>query len=75
MNPNALMHFAYDELDGGCLRQHQAEGVALTATTPKTVCADPVGAGKTVPGRRPDRPPGRGARGRPHPPGAVAHHR
>lgn len=43
-----LKHLAYDQLDGGRLRDHQAEGVAIMATTPKTVCADPVGAGKTV---------------------------
>jgi superfamily II DNA or RNA helicase len=43
-----LPYLAYDQLDGGRLREHQAEGVALMAATPKTVCADPVGAGKTV---------------------------
>jgi SNF2 family DNA or RNA helicase len=48
MNPHNLRHLAYAELDGGRLRDHQAEGVALMATTSKTLCADPVGAGKTV---------------------------
>ncbi|MGY2079714.1 helicase-related protein [Modestobacter sp. SYSU DS0657] len=43
-----LKYFAYDELDGGQLKPHQAEGIAVMATTSKTVCADPVGAGKTV---------------------------
>jgi superfamily II DNA or RNA helicase len=48
MNPHNLRHLAYTELDGGRLRDHQADGVALMATTLKTLCADPVGAGKTV---------------------------
>ncbi|MGY1692312.1 helicase-related protein [Geodermatophilus sp. SYSU D01105] len=48
MDPNNLKYFSCAEVDGGRLRPHQAEGVALMATTPKTLCADPVGAGKTV---------------------------
>jgi superfamily II DNA or RNA helicase len=43
-----LKYIAYDQLDGGRLRDHQAEGVATMVATPKTLCADPVGAGKTV---------------------------
>jgi len=48
MNVQSLKHLAYDQLDGGELKPHQAEGVALMATTAKSVCADPVGSGKTV---------------------------
>jgi superfamily II DNA or RNA helicase len=48
LNINCLTHSNYDELDGGRLKPHQAEGVDYMATTPRTLCADPVGAGKTV---------------------------
>ncbi len=48
MNPQKLTFLAYDELDGGRLRQHQTEGIAIMMATRKTLCADPVGAGKTV---------------------------
>src|SRR4051794_37524962 len=48
MYVNELKHFDYSELDGGRFRPHQAEGIALMAAMPRTLCADPVGAGKTV---------------------------
>jgi superfamily II DNA or RNA helicase len=48
MHPDLLLHLDYGQLHEGRLRQHQAQGVALMAATPKTMCADPVGAGKTV---------------------------
>ncbi|MGY1705520.1 helicase-related protein [Geodermatophilus sp. SYSU D00697] len=48
MNPDNLQYLDYGQLHEGRLRQHQAEGVAIMAATPKSMCADPVGAGKTV---------------------------
>jgi SNF2 family DNA or RNA helicase len=48
MNFNRLQHLNYEQLHEGRLRQHQVEGVAYMAATLKTMCADPVGAGKTV---------------------------
>ncbi|SDX98177.1 hypothetical protein SAMN05660209_01732 [Geodermatophilus africanus] len=43
-----LRSFDYGTLAGGRFKPHQAEGIAIMATTPKTLCADPTGAGKTV---------------------------
>ncbi|MFW3171163.1 helicase-related protein [Geodermatophilus sp. CPCC 206100] len=48
MNPDHLQYLDYGQLHEGRLRQHQADGVAFMMATPKTMCADPVGAGKTV---------------------------
>ncbi|MGY1685695.1 helicase-related protein [Geodermatophilus sp. SYSU D00867] len=48
MNSNALRYFNYSELDGGEFRPHQAEGIEFMVMTRKTMCGDPVGAGKTV---------------------------
>lgn len=48
MNPNKLTGFAYGELYQARLGDHQADGVAFMAREPKTLCADPTGAGKTI---------------------------
>ena len=48
MNPHKLQHLAYSELTGGRLLDHQASGIAFMVREPRTLCADPTGAGKTI---------------------------
>jgi superfamily II DNA or RNA helicase len=48
MTDTRFIHLAYGELNGGQLPQHQAEGIAFMAQATRTLCGDPVGAGKTV---------------------------